>query len=105
MAAFLVLGGFWTVSAQEQARSGRYALVIGNSHYTELTSLKNPGNDAADMAVALKGLGFDVTLRLDELVRHVIYQLGFMAAEEKAGVGDFFRLAVEGYGHALDDLR
>ena len=36
------------------AASDRYALVIGNASYKGL-SLKNPANDAEDMATALRG--------------------------------------------------
>jgi len=43
----------------------RIALIIGNSDYEQITPLDNPGNDAADMAVALEGLGFEVFLGLD----------------------------------------
>lgn len=43
----------------------RFALVIGNSNYSELGDLKNPRNDATDMAASLRGLGFDVTLKID----------------------------------------
>lgn len=45
------------LSASNQER--RVALVIGNSAY-ETAPLKNPANDARDMAQALKGLGFEV---------------------------------------------
>jgi len=38
----------------------KYALVIGNSNYTNITELNNPVNDANDMAAALQGLGFTV---------------------------------------------
>ncbi len=38
----------------------RIALVIGNSDYKFTAPLKNPANDAADMAAALRKLGFDV---------------------------------------------
>jgi len=34
----------------------RYALVIGNGSYVDLGKLKNPTNDAADMAAALRNL-------------------------------------------------
>ncbi len=44
-----------------QAVEHRTALVIGNSAYSS-GPLKNPVNDAADMAAALKGVGFDVAL-------------------------------------------
>lgn len=41
--------------------SKRIALVIGNGAYTSAPPLKNPPNDARDMAATLKSLGFDVT--------------------------------------------
>ncbi len=40
----------------------RVALVIGNSTYKD-SPLQNPVNDATDIAAALRGLGFEVTLR------------------------------------------
>jgi hypothetical protein len=39
----------------------RIALVIGNGAYTSAPQLKNPPNDARDVAATLKALGFDVT--------------------------------------------
>jgi len=42
----------------------RIALVIGNGAY-KAAPLKNPVNDARDMAASLKRLGFDVTLLTD----------------------------------------
>lgn len=45
--------------AQNQRRT---ALVIGNSDYVHARDLKNPGNDATDMAQTLRALGFDVIL-------------------------------------------
>jgi formylglycine-generating enzyme required for sulfatase activity len=56
LATFLGCGA---LSAQE---GPRYALVIGNSDYGELGQLKNPVNDAADMAAALRRLGFSTEL-------------------------------------------
>jgi Caspase domain len=38
----------------------RVALVVGNAAYRRTAELKNPGNDAADMALSLKSLGFRV---------------------------------------------
>jgi len=43
----------------------KYALVIGNSHYTKFGTLPNPVNDANDMASTLKSLGFNVELVQD----------------------------------------
>jgi uncharacterized caspase-like protein len=51
--------------AQPATAQKRVALVIGNSTYAYAGRLANPGNDAADMAAALKGVGIDVILGLD----------------------------------------
>jgi|RhiMetdeSRZDD1v2_1073273.scaffolds.fasta_scaffold568007_1 uncharacterized protein YraI len=57
--------GFAVVPAVTAA-PGRTALVIGNAAYSEdIGSLKNPGNDATDMAATLRQLGFVVTLVQD----------------------------------------
>jgi hypothetical protein len=42
------------------AAPDRVALVIGNGAYTNVSPLANPSNDAADMAAALRRIGFDV---------------------------------------------
>jgi uncharacterized caspase-like protein len=44
----------------DASSSRRIALVIGNGSYTNAPPLKNPPNDARDMAAALSTLGFDV---------------------------------------------
>ena len=43
----------------------RLALVIGNSAYKNAPTLKNPSNDASDMAAALERLGFEVIRGVD----------------------------------------
>jgi uncharacterized caspase-like protein len=43
----------------------RVALIIGNGAYQHLRPLKNPPNDARDLADALKRLDFDVDLGVD----------------------------------------
>lgn len=48
-------------SAQSTTANKRIALVIGNGAYASAPPLKNPPNDARDVAAALKALGFDVT--------------------------------------------
>ncbi len=45
--------------------SKRIALVIGNGAYTNAPPLKNPPNDARDMAATLKVLGFSVSSAID----------------------------------------
>ena len=51
--------------AEPAAAQKRVALVIGNAAYTYAGRLPNPGNDATDMAAALKGLGIEVILGRD----------------------------------------
>lgn len=54
------------VPLSAQAGSGgRFALVIGNNEYEGLNPLKNPVNDARDIAAALTRLDFKVDLRLN----------------------------------------
>src|SRR5689334_1969947 len=43
----------------------RVALVVGNSAYKHAAMLRNPGNDANDVAAILTKLGFDVLVGLD----------------------------------------
>ena len=58
--------GLGVVPAVGAAAPGRTALVIGNAAYSEdIGPLKNPGNDATDMAATLRQLGFVVTLVKD----------------------------------------
>lgn len=47
------------------AAPAKVALVIGNAKYAEVAALKNPENDAIDMAAALSEIGFDVTVKLN----------------------------------------
>ncbi len=56
---FLVLLAVAAGSVAARAEK-RVALVIGNASYQHTASLPNPVNDADDMAVALKKVGFDV---------------------------------------------
>ncbi|MGE3986417.1 caspase family protein [Pseudorhodoplanes sp.] len=75
----------------------RVALVIGNSDYKNVFSLKNPVNDAADMSAALKRIGFAVTSLSNATladIKRALKQFG-----DKARLAD---VAVVFYsGHAL----
>jgi formylglycine-generating enzyme required for sulfatase activity len=53
------------LSVGDASAEKRVALVIGNATYANAGVLRNPRNDATDMAATLKKLGFDVTLGLD----------------------------------------
>lgn len=79
-----------SVSAAGAATEQRIALVIGNSNYRS-APLKNPVNDAADMAAALRNLGFKVTLKRDanqRTMKQSIRNFGKQLAQ--GGVGLFY---------------
>lgn len=78
----------------------RVALVIGNSAYAHVADLKNPTNDAADIAAKLKSLGFDVTLGLDldyRAMRLMVRDFGAMAEE-----ADIALVYFAGHGIEID---
>lgn len=54
-----------TASASTGKVLKKRALVIGNSNYQHLSQLKNPVNDAKDMAAVLKDIGFEVQVAMD----------------------------------------
>ncbi|MFK8079451.1 MAG: SUMF1/EgtB/PvdO family nonheme iron enzyme [Granulosicoccus sp.] len=73
------------------AEQARLALVIGNSDYEE-SPLKNPINDATDMAGALEDLGFKVILSTDADRREMGRAIRDFGRELKAnrGIGLFY---------------
>ncbi len=75
---------------QAVGKERRIALIIGNAHYKS-SPLRNPVNDAADMARVLKGLGFDVMLRTDagqKEMENAIREFGNKL--RRGGVGLFY---------------
>ena len=62
-----VLALAWALlaGATPSLAGGRLALVIGNGAYQAAPQLENPANDAADIATALRSIGFDVIERRD----------------------------------------
>jgi hypothetical protein len=74
-----------------EALSGRrIALVIGNSTYSS-GPLKNPVNDATDMAATLKKLGFTVTLRRNVRMQEMEEAIDeFGNRLKRGGVGLFY---------------
>lgn len=68
----------------------RTALVIGNGQYS-YGPLKNPGNDARDVAQALTGLNFSVVLKVDVNRREMEEAIeDFSIKLSKGGVGLFY---------------
>lgn len=67
------------------------ALVIGNSKYKKAGKLKNPANDATDMAAVLTACGFSVTIVVDGTHKQIDKALSdFKAALKGHDVGLFF---------------
>ena len=64
MSKLLILTATLLLALNLSAAVERHALVIGNANYSS-SPLRNPLNDARDMAAALKGLGFQVHSLLD----------------------------------------
>ncbi len=78
------------VSGKTDNSEERYALVIGNADY-EVGRLKNPVNDATDMAKVLRNKGFQVTLLTNakqKQMKKAIKKFG--NSLRKGGVGLFF---------------
>lgn len=81
-----------TRDTSSKAAEKRVALVIGNGRYARVSPLDNPVNDAADMALTLQGLGFEVIKGTDTnlvQMRRLIRQFGERLEQQK-GVGLFY---------------
>ncbi len=66
ISSFFIVGLLTLVwSTAPSLAQKRIALVIGNSNYTQLQSLPNPGNDSRLMAKTLSKLGFEVITAVD----------------------------------------
>lgn len=74
----------------------RIALVIGNGAYTNAATLKNPPNDARDMAATLKTLGFDVSSGVNVSQREMKRLIREFGQKLKAGGNGLFYYAGHG---------
>ncbi len=73
-----------------------HALIIGNSHYSNMPTLKTPANDARDVAKILEGrYGFEVKLLIDATRQ----QIGQAMYEYQHTLTDDDRLLVYYAGH------
>ncbi len=90
---FAIIGFALIAVLSAPAQEKRYALVIGNGNYTELAKLKNPVNDARDIAVSLKGIGFAVDQLLNAdlpSMESAVVRLGNRLSEAPGSIGFFF---------------
>jgi len=90
LTALILASGAAAQDRPGMAGEPRVALVIGNSSYA-VGPLRNPVNDAEDMAQMLRALGFRVTLRQNANQRQMIEAIGELGQHLKAGgVGLFY---------------
>lgn len=78
--------------ASPQTGEKRLALIIGNSDYQFTDKLKNPVNDATDVAAALKNLGFEVISGTDltlPQMRRLVREFGIKLQQQKS-IGLFY---------------
>jgi len=77
-------------SSIDGPRERRVALVIGNGAY-KVAPLKNPTNDAQDMADALREMGFDVSLKVNASHKEMEQAVReFGAKLKQGGLGLFY---------------
>ncbi len=104
VAALLVVPQASSLAAEKQrnlgvtpgARESRVALVIGNAAYPGVGALRNPANDARDIAAKLKLLGFDVMLRTDVRQKDMLRALTEFGDRVKGGTEALFFYAGHG---------
>jgi len=76
----------------------RFALVIGNSNYTNLTSIPSAAVDAEQVSQKLKELGFDVEAHYDVRTRYQFWEEIYPAFRQKLTTGDFIVFYFSGHG-------
>ena len=83
-------------NAKPAAGLRRIALVIGNGAYTNAPPLKNPPNDAREMAATLKTLGFEVSSGVNISQREMKRLIREFGQKLKAGGNGLFYYAGHG---------
>jgi formylglycine-generating enzyme required for sulfatase activity len=85
-----------TQEETEKLSGGRVALVIGNGAYTNAPRLKNPVNDATDIAEALSKLGFTVDHGVDLNQKQMKFMIREFGKKLKAGGQGLFYFSGHG---------
>lgn len=99
---FLIFVGALSLYPQGADASTRVALVIGNGAYRSITPLANPTNDATDMGVALRSLGFEVITQTDSSHRAMEASIEtFSRKLRRADIGLFY---YAGHGIQVDGV-
>ena len=90
--AIMLLPAF-LFAQQNSGAQKKFALVIGNGAYKDLTKLNNPVNDADDVAAALQNIGFTVEKLLNssqEQIDSAVIRLKNRLSAEEDSYGFFF---------------
>ena len=81
---------------------GRVALVVGNSTYAHIGRLLNPDNDARDLSVSLRRLGFEVTTEFN--VDRVELTEALRAFTRRSAGADVSLVFYAGHGIEMDGV-
>ena len=93
---FFALTTIIFIGATPSFADKRVALVIGNGAYKYTPALPNPQNDAADVAEALKAIGFEVTLKTNLEKRQMDQVIAQFARDGKTADAALFYYAGHG---------
>jgi len=92
----LLLAVFTLQLLAAEAAPRRVALVIGNAAYPGAGALKNPANDARDVAARLKRMGFEVIVRTDLKQKEMLRSLTEFGDKLQPGAEALFFYAGHG---------
>lgn len=93
----MIAASIWDVRAAPS--EPRIALVVGNAAYRNAPPLKNPVNDARDMAKALRELGFEVIEVENASKQQLEHAIGQFSAKLREGSVGLFYYS----GHGLQE--
>ncbi|MEZ4608452.1 MAG: caspase family protein [Deinococcales bacterium] len=85
------------------AHAKRLALVVGNSDYQYVSNLRNPPNDAKDIANSLRELGFEVT-EIYDIVNKRFFQQEVISFRQRLTPDDIAFFYYSGHGAQIDDV-
>ena len=100
LAGLLAVLAIWHTMLDPALAGARVALVIGNGAYEHVSGLPNPTRDAADMAIALRSIGFEVT-ELQNAGKNA-FEAALDDFSEAAAGADFAIIYFAGHGIEVD---
>jgi hypothetical protein len=98
----MTLAIFMSVSLAATEEKSRIALVIGNSAYKDIPALKNPVNDASDVAASLRRMGWRVMDIYDANRRDILRAIGSFQDALRGLPGSMALFYYAGHGVQVD---